>query len=159
MPLFHRAKAFYTSLILLALLLTGCGHHRVILIDPDIQPYYIRFLAEASKLDRDVKIDSLMITKVSSMPELEIGRCDEGDIPAVFILESYWDLASIADKEQLVFHELGHCLLDRKHLTGVLGSGIQISIMDILHFDRSTYVYYHDYYMRELFLGPFFRAL
>lgn len=142
-------------LILLALLLTGCGQHRVILIDPTAQSFYNSFLAEAGKQGRDIKIDSLMITKVSVLPGLELGRCDDGDIPIVLILDSYWESASIADKEQLIYHELGHCILDRKHLDGKLDSGIPISIMDTFHFDRSTYIYYHDYYMRELFLGPF----
>lgn len=145
--------------VLLALLLTGCGHHRVILIDPTVQPFYNSFLAEASKQGKDLKIDSLMITKVSVLPELELGRCDDGDIPIVLILDSYWESASIADKEQLIYHELGHCVLGRKHLDGKLDSGIPISIMNTFHFDRSTYVYYHDYYMRELFLGPFLNDL
>lgn len=48
-----------------------------------------------------------------------LGECN---VPAtkIGISESYWLSASDAEKEVLVFHELGHCLLGRRHEDGLM---------------------------------------
>ena len=60
-----------------------------------------------------------------------IGQCahDPGTPTTVIIDKSYWDNASDLEKEFLVFHELGHCVLNRDHLDESDPFGNCISIM------------------------------
>ena len=83
-----------------------------------------------------------------------IGLCEwfPGN-PHVYIQKSYWSYATKSQKEQLLFHELGHCYLFRMHRDERnLETHQPLSIM---HSDAQVsegfYWLNHDYYMNELF--------
>lgn len=58
--------------------------------------------------------------------------------------------AHASSKEQLMYHELGHCVLNRDHLNSTT-SGIANSIMNSYHLDFSVYLSYYTDYLVELF--------
>jgi len=41
----------------------------------------------------------------------------------------FWETASFAEKEYVVFHELGHCALNRRHLDTKNADGTCLSMM------------------------------
>lgn len=58
--------------------------------------------------------------------------------------------AHASSKEQLMYHELGHCVLNRDHLNTTT-SGIADSIMNSYHLNFSLYLSYYTDYLAELF--------
>lgn len=68
--------------------------------------------------------------------------------PKITINHYNWVRLSSIYQEQLLFHELGHCLLNRSHL----GSGANpVSIMNSNLFNSQTYVDNYDGLIEELF--------
>lgn len=66
----------------------------------------------------------------------------------------YWAVFGDMDREQLLFHELGHCILNRPHddMTTMFGfDTVPQSIMYSSHFPAAIYMEYHPYYILELF--------
>ena len=61
----------------------------------------------------------------------------------------FWAIASDVEKEEVVFHELGHCILGRDHEETVLEEGIPKSIMFPYVFEWE-YQNYRSYYVAEL---------
>lgn len=89
----------------------------------------------------------------------------------IYINEDSWykDSFNIQDKEQLTFHELGHCLLDREHMNTKIDALIALvlkqvpkSIMTERHYDARQYYqedgdknsYNYGSYIQELFNYP-----
>lgn len=68
--------------------------------------------------------------------------------------ESDWDVYGHFGREQLVFHELAHCILGRKHLNAKNSQGEPLSIMYWQVFgDSGYYERNRNYYINELFGG------
>jgi hypothetical protein len=81
------------------------------------------------------------------------GLCTLSDAssPTVSIDPTYWSVASDAQKENLVFHELGHCLLSRVHVTTLNADGTPASMMFPYTLAGSIYLQNHAEYIAELF--------
>lgn len=71
----------------------------------------------------------------------------------IYINEPKWDRLSEVGKEQLVLHELGHCLLGREHVETIMPNGCPLSIMFPNHIADVCYVSYYKYYIKELIKG------
>jgi hypothetical protein len=56
-----------------------------------------------------------------------------------------------ADREELIFHEMGHCVLGRAHKSIKTAEGIPASIMHPYRISNSVYKEYRDQYLNELF--------
>lgn len=69
----------------------------------------------------------------------------------ILIKESFWNDATETEREMVVFHELGHCALDRPHTNALGPWGKQISLMYPKIFSPNLYRRYYGYYMDELF--------
>ena len=67
----------------------------------------------------------------------------------------FWNKADDYEREALIFHELGHCELDKDHNDSLYeiseGHFIPASLMQSNLLDGNTYTTYHSYYMYELF--------
>lgn len=119
------------SLILL-LGLFGCGTFYVSPhINPELEPYVTSFQQEGIKRGKYVSTEKLNIDFAdiqSSKPNV-VGLCYliSGKVE---IDINWWLIASNAEKENLVYHELGHCLLNRDHCEAPSNSSwYAISIM------------------------------
>ena len=77
---------------------------------------------EALKISGDIRI--------ISTPNV-IGQCihTEKEPNTVVVDKFYWDTADDLEREFLVFHELGHCALNRGHLDDSDAHGDCISMM------------------------------
>jgi hypothetical protein len=88
-----------------------------------------------------------------------IGVCYAFRAPKFFrkieLDQEYWDGADDLDRESLIFHELGHCVLDRDHDEEFAPSHIFILRPRSLMYPVSFYQYrlHRMEYIKELFLS------
>lgn len=126
-------KYIYISGLLATMISCSKEDSEEIFIDPALQPYFDRFAAEGA--ERGVTVDfiaSRIEGYIESVDESNVlGQCERNSIdPDRLIMDkAFWQIASDMDKEFLVFHELGHCFLDRGHLDSHDGHGNCTSIM------------------------------
>jgi hypothetical protein len=159
---------YYINSLLLAFIVisTGCGTAPTTPrpTDPQFRPYLDRFIKLASAYGYGtVSWDRIPITLNSSANDVNadaIATCYDftglapearGDYNYVYFLPSWWNNAGAEDRELVVFHELGHCLLDRRHDDSVKG-WFPLSMMNTFKLDVDLYRYYRDDYVHELFV-------
>jgi hypothetical protein len=89
-------------------------------IDSAFDKYVSSFSSEAKKRTADIgRLHSLTmifgITGTKDDPGT-IGTCSIANgFPLIIIDRRFWGVADEFEREELIFHELGHCLLDRDH--------------------------------------------
>jgi hypothetical protein len=81
-----------------------------------------------------------------------LGVCTLGDgTPTITISKTQWDSLSEENKELLLFHEMGHCLLNRTHDNNESVARKWESIMLQWPQKISDYSQNKDEYLKELF--------
>lgn len=126
----------------------------------DFQPFVDSFVNEGSRYGVAVDTRALTVSFDSTLGEGSLGYCDKG---SVIINEKFWRTSVISDRESLLFHELGHCLLGRSH-SSMLTAGYEIStntyrvdvpasLMNPNHLAGYFYVSNRDDLLKELFTG------
>ena len=158
--------------ISLLIALTGCQSRQEpepdqYLVPASVEPYVQAFRDEALKHNQSLTITNLVIQFGTTSNSDVCGQCSlqAGKPPTITLsTESYcWQSASASERECLVFHELGHCLLSRIHKTDRFPNGAFVSIMnpdDISIYATCRYPIGNDdcdkrprraYYIDELF--------
>ena len=147
-------------LIVIGILFLSCcaplRHPHRMIFAPGTYLYVQRFFAYGYATGRlTAQIDDLVVV---FMPQQApgVGRCIQGgdNTPVIQLDPAWWDKFDDMDREQLIFHELGHCILNRVHVPTFVTFGndtIPQSIMYPIHFSESIYMKYHMYYILELF--------
>ena len=78
----------------------------------------------------------------------------------ILIKKEWWDgfggdsKNSLAQKRSLIFHELGHCVLNRKHTNDLVDKDdhkIKVSLMHSSIIPGREFLEFHDEYIHELF--------
>ncbi len=126
-------------------------------IDNRLKPYFDKFKEEASargfEFDfKELKVDGY----IQGLSQSSVaGQCQtyETGNSAVIVQPIYWDNITELEKEFLIFHELGHCILDRAHLEDANPDGTCKSIMNSggLFCDINYNIRTRDEYIDELF--------
>jgi len=102
-------------------------------VDEPLIIYFERFEAEAKLRGVDADLISAGITgKIINITMDNIaGQCFYGShqSPHVNIDSEFWESVGDNFREMVVFHELGHCFLNRGHLEDQTQNGICLSIM------------------------------
>lgn len=83
-------------------------------------------------------------------------ECDGQGAPHIFISQAHWNNLTELGRENLIFHELGHCILNRDHVDRLVeenGEMYPVSVMFPTTLSDELYEKHRDYYLRELFLG------
>lgn len=119
-------------------ILWSCGKRPFILeIDPALQEYVTRFETVGGTKIYDLKakfgtiiVPGQNIVGLCSTVDVSIKDNDGIPPPMVTIDRNYWDSISDLEKEELMFHELGHCVLYRQHRNDVGSDGCPLSIMN-----------------------------
>jgi len=125
----------WTCLMVTLLILAACEQEDVVPapnVDAELQPYLDRFMAEGEARQFSPVLDvELLDLRFGSLEEAVRGQCQlfSDGRRAIVIQPSYWANADEWSKELLIFHELGHCLLDRRHLETADADGNCLSIM------------------------------
>lgn len=125
--------------------------------------YVNRFISLASTRGYSLSSSSLVISYDSSLSGTNtLGYCTTGGAnPIIGINRTYWESWASQGRsyemEQLMFHELGHCLLSRSHDNNTINasndssSSIPVSIMNAYHISPTYYNVNYTYYINELF--------
>ena len=106
-----------SSLVLL--LLCSCAAPNV--INPAFQPLYNQFVNDARNANVDLSGNRGLTVQFASLEQPTalgevIGECVFNSV-TVSIDTDYWNYASPEDRQALLYHELGHCLLLEQHST------------------------------------------
>lgn len=130
-------------------------------VDPELKAYVATFEKEGKRfLGAAFSVPDMDIgfSRTRHLPTQDgghiVGMCDPY-IPkrTVVFDRDTWPLYSDAEKEELVFHELGHCVLDRDHDSTKVGN-LPRSIM--YPYDSiPTYSIFREQYLKELFTKDF----
>lgn len=128
------------------------GHSQVVDLG-QFGDYVAQFQQQGADQGYSVDIKDLIVKFGAMSNPLERGYCETGSdmTPTIVVDETYWDQADEGARQSLLFHELGHCVLDRLHLSGVTTDGAPLSVMNPYTIPANVYDYNHDYYMHELF--------
>ena len=114
--------------------LWSCNNNDLdLFVDPSLQEYFDRFKVEGASRGVTVDYTESRIAgylRVILSPGV-IGQCahSEKEENTVIIDKTYFNSATDLEKEFVVFHELGHCVLNREHLDDADNQGNCISIM------------------------------
>ena len=134
-----RLTPLLTSLLLLTLL--GCqstkqdGPQPVQYSVPEaVEPFMKTFREEAQKRGSSVSTANLIIEFGTPQGQDVCGQCtlETGKTPRILLNNNSfcWQQANEQERECLLFHELGHCLLKRLHKTDKFPDGAFTSLMN-----------------------------
>lgn len=125
------------------------------IVDAELLPYFELFLEEGKVRGIPMIIRRLHMSFVPKYPNPNtLAQCQYGLTPHITISREFWDWADAETREQVVFHEFGHCVFNRDHLNdSVVHSGQHIprSLMQSTLFSGYYYTNFREYYVDELF--------
>lgn len=135
----------------------------IVSIDPDLQEYVDRFFNEATLRGKSLSKENLeVVFKDIGYKYCGYGYPSYPGNPGLRRVEidtepNCWIERNDTEKENFMFHELGHALLNRSHLSNFLANGMSKSIMCSSDF-CNVWDYYNQYtigtrsyYLDELF--------
>lgn len=146
----------FLSILILLVLMSYASVPKSAYIQPEFQEGLDSFLQDAKNYG--VKVDTYDL-KIVMVDLVEFTNSFAGycDLPSntILIFKSHWDTFSPTRRKYLIYHELGHCLLQRKHVVGRLPmSYCSISIMATVDEDY-CYSVHGEHYINELFRNPY----
>jgi len=104
-------------------------------IPADLQVFLDRFEEEANKRNLSFA-DQVADTEIHLVEIISggvLGQCvrEEDDPNQIHLDRTYWEDENTTDlqKEFVVFHELGHCILNRDHINTADNNGVCVSVM------------------------------
>jgi len=118
---------------ILVLTMTNCTTHFDNDIESELQIHFDTFVNEAALHDLNISLEQIDIGAYVENIEKRgtLGQCksySDGS-KQIVIDQPFWNSASELEREYVVFHELGHCLLGRDHDDSTDASGKCTSIM------------------------------
>lgn len=151
MPMKKPIVALLCLLGCLPLVLSGCREKEVLpvyQVPAEVEPYVQQFLREAQSRGHDIRITNLKVEWADADPAGRCGICHHATSnpshqKRITLFRNCWDPATAEAREALVFHELGHCILNRlEHKIDRLSNGVYASVMnpsDIAVYERCIY--------------------
>ena len=127
-------KIKYVGLTLvLYLFFISCNKDDSQVIESELQAHFTNFESEANAHGLDIDISAIGVNGYIQNIETRgtLGQCksySDGS-QQVIVDEQYWNRISDNEREYLVFHELGHCILEKEHNDEQDENGNCISIM------------------------------
>ena len=120
-------------IILSVFMLLACQNENNREIEKELDMYFSSFEAEA--LLRGLQFDTEDLVKDAYVESIVkdgvVGQCNSysDGSKTLVIDENYWERSSDDEKEYIIFHELGHCILERSHNDEKDSKGVCTSIM------------------------------
>jgi len=154
--------------ILFSLILVSCGTG---VIGPSVNvgqfdQYRRAFKNYAQQYSADIEgYDTIPIEFGIPHSDTAIAECDVYYLEGrkIIVLESYWNTVDDNSRESILFHEFGHCVLNRVHRTDTVTDETQqeaysippletpVSLMNPYYINGSVYMAYQQFYLTELF--------
>jgi len=142
-------KSKLAALLLIITISTGCGKS-IYLVTGDFQPFIDNFSALYKEPIADLIVE---FGDTNYEANRVIGTCYYGTVPRIVINSDFWERSSYYDKQVLLYHELGHCVLGRSHRDDLTVESRPLSIMNSFHIGQFWYTGYMDEYDSELMEG------
>jgi len=124
---------YYLLAIILLIISNSCSKNEDSVIEAELKVHFSQFKIEADL--REVNVDMHIINISGYVENIRergvLGQCksySDGS-SSVIIDNNFWQNATDSEKEYIVFHELGHCALDRSHNNSHDENGVCRSIM------------------------------
>lgn len=125
---------------------------------PEMWKHFQKFEIEAAKRGVTIDLRALKIEGVIRPVHVDgiAGLCSHNpETEKTVILDiNFWSKSSDMEREAIIFHELGHCVLERSHNDDALDNGMCESLMRSGTSACITFYKYsdhQDYYLDELF--------
>jgi hypothetical protein len=137
-------------LLIFSLLSSGCGSYtqKQNTIEPEFQQ-----LVDLFELEQNITVNVDVVFKKIDYPT--VGLCwsnisnNQKKGIKIEIDPDFWNKSSDMKREELLFHELGHCVLNRDHDDSIIHYTIPKSVMYPYVFENA-YKKYRSYYVEEL---------
>jgi hypothetical protein len=139
-------------LVLFGLTTSGCG--KAPAVDAgEYSSYVDRFVEESRRSGQPVEVQDLKVVSSDAIDPSENAVCDlvAGRTPTVSVNAARWAGLTELERESVLFHELGHCVLKRVHDRTRGTDGEPQSLMYPVRVDSDVYRVHRDEYLRELF--------
>lgn len=139
-------------LCLLLLLLSGCAKAQSntteeVVVDSALLFYFDKFHS-------DIGVDTSNISgAIIALKHPTVGNCVTYDdnSKTINIDKSFWDKSTSNEREEVVYHELGHCAMGLKHDDRLDSDNCPLSIMYFAAFGgNNCYAKQIGYYFNEL---------
>ncbi len=148
-------KSIFKTLVLIAFF-SSCSKEKEQIIPDEFQPYVDMFFEEGKSRGLNINLNEI---------DFEIGFGTLGGTIAgqctfrnnkITIDEESWNFMSEEQRVWLIFHEMGHCVLDRQHKNETTNNGECLSIMKGAENGFNCSLNYFsnlwtEYYLDELF--------
>ena len=140
--------------IIIIFVITGCNKEKHQDIPESVIQYVNLFFCQAQKHGLDINLEDFDLTIIFGNIDVEASCQIRKN---TIILDSvHWNNSNELEREFVIFHELGHCILERGHYSDKFQNGECKSIMrcGILCDDCSTNFIsksWQEYYISELF--------
>ena len=133
-------------------------HDAFLQVDAPFQEFVNNFEQAAADENGSLVINDLIV-RFGSTPNLnETGVCEwaENETPRITLNQRIWSTLNDYDRQEVMFHELGHCVLKRVHQTSeILGYSGTVQIAEsVMYPYRISGTIYRDnieHYHEELF--------
>jgi hypothetical protein len=124
-------------------------------VDWSVQPYVYSFISEAAARGVNINMGDtkvlVMPIKANNSNNLTAGICGMAWGNIVIIDSEFWSFYDSYTKEDVVFHELGHCVLKREHCDAKTKDDKYISMMRTTIPHDNDYIERRKEYIDELF--------
>ena len=142
----------FTTILAATFILSACGRAPV-RDTGEFTPFVEGFERESISQGNAVKIQDLVMKCGAMDQPSQRALCVKTPEQPNTILVNCpaWKSMTDQEKESLVFHELGHCSLNRHHLSTITDQGIPKSVMNPYMMEVETYSANRTYYLAELF--------
>ena len=120
----------------------------------DFAPYVAKFEALSTQYSPSaIQVTNLIIQygDLQSAQERAICTIDGNNTPTITVRQDTWQTMSEPEREELIFHEMGHCVLRRGHIATITAQGLPASMMNPYLISGPIYASYQAYYLNELF--------
>lgn len=109
-----------------------------------ITPYIKRFYKDAHRINPSIRAYYVPISFIDTNDDVVIGTCYQiHPVNYITISRSYWLESTDTERELLIYHELGHCVLGKHHSS--------YGIMRAYLMSPGVYEARRETYLRNLF--------
>lgn len=134
--------------------MNSCTYDHYHIIPDEVKLFVEEFFQDAIRYGKNISLDDYVLNiSFTNLNEAD-GRC-HFDGNKILIDSYFWNNASQYNKRWLIYHELGHCILDRRHDDSSFPNGECKSIMrgGFDCSENNVSELWWDYYLDELFKG------
>lgn len=134
---------------------TACGSSQPVAVNvaPELAPYFQSFTDNTGASSAGISGQFADTTTLANPLGETVGECiiNSDRSKLIQIDQTYWNTLDENGKTQLIYHELGHCALNRVHTMATLGDDCPASIMYPIVFGQTQcYLDHMQYYGWEL---------